>query len=529
MSGMPRLWRTLSFGLAAVLAAGVAFALLRAPLARTLALRHFSQAIAARDDSSARAALRATLDLDPLHPSARRLLAELYLRERLVGEAFLELQAQVDAFPGDSAAFIGLAEARSQASQFAPAEAALNSALDLMPDRTDLRRRRAELRALLGRYRSARIDAEAAARAGLNVAPLLADIDARVRTPCVPPAAAASAGDAESWPGELGGEIRDFARALRGRDWSRVASALSAARERHPGTMLAPWMEGLANLSFGDLQGAEKSFRRALEISPRSHRPITNLLAVWSRREGPLRAADELMKIVERDPQFAYPLPIAASAYIEADQPARAEQVVRRLFQVMPDAPQPYVEVARFLLQLDRPSDAIATAADGLARFPRAADLFIEQARAYAALGDRNGALRAYRSALEVRPDDQQAAAQLALLLARRSDLESREDALRIVRELECDAPADAEVLGAIGLVLLQAGGDPAAARTWLEAARNRAPESPHLRYWLALAYARSRDVSDASRELTQVLASGLHFEEEPDARRLLEEIRVGP
>jgi Flp pilus assembly protein TadD len=93
------------------------------------------------------------------------------------------------------------------------------------------------------------------------------------------------------------------------------------------------------------------------------------------------------------------------------------------------------------------------------------------------------------------------------------------------VQALEVDSPSDAEVLGAMGVVLLTAGHDPRRARPWLEAALGLAPEEPGLHYHLALAYSRSGDLALAREEVAEALRSKAAFDEEGDARRLAREI----
>ncbi len=486
--------------------------------------------LAAGDEGTAASELTFALENDPLHPSAQRLLGELHLRRHEFEEAFLCLQSHADAFPDDEEGWSDLAELRLQTSQLEEAEAALTSAVGRAPDRVDLLQRRAEIRYRRGRYHGALMDAQAVLRREAGSAPartILGEATKHLREmECRPPALAPLHGEAEAWPGQLGATIRDFKAAARRKDWAAVSTLVRETRERYPHTMLGPWLDGVSSIEFGDLGNAERLLREALAVSPRSHRPITNLVAVWSRQRGAADTGDQLLQMVDRDPAFAYPLPIAAGAYLEAGQPARAEAAIRRMFEVVPGSPVPFREVAKFLLQLDRASDAIATVNDGLARFPGNADLLVEQAHAYAALGDREAAIRAYEAALSARPDDQHSEAELArLLVTARKDAPSHGRALQIVRDLECDAPLDSDLLLAIGVVLLDSGNDPRRARGWLEAARDRAPESPQLRYQLALAYARTKDVAAARRELQAALQTGGNFDEEPDARRLLHDL----
>jgi predicted Zn-dependent protease len=486
--------------------------------------------LARGEERDATAELGSAVEDDPLHQGARRLLGELYLRGHQVERAFLELQSYTDAFPDDPEGWSDLAEVRLQASQPEQAEAALTSAVERAPERADLRLRRADLRSRIGHFHGAAVDAQAVVRhdpGTVAAATVLATARARLEAgDCGPARGQPPGADATAWPGGLGELMREFAAANRNRSAASTSALAARATQEYPGTMLGPWLEGVSSLTLGDLDRAERSFREALASSPRSHRPVTNLVALWSRQRGPGYAGDQLVRMVDRDPGFAYPLPIAAAAYLEDSQPTRAEATIRRMFRVLPASAVPFRDVARFLVQLDRASDAIATASEGLARFPADPDLLEEQARAYARLGDREGALRSWESALSARPDDDAAAAQLArVLIAARKDAQGQRRALQLVRLLECDAPSDPDVLGAIGLVLLEAGNDAAGARRWLEAARDRAPDSPRLRFELALAYARVQDAAGARRELREAIRSGRPFDEEPEARRLLHEL----
>jgi hypothetical protein len=102
----------------------------------------------------------------------------------------------------------------------------------------------------------------------------------------------------------------------------------------------------VVELSNRRLESAERLFHEALAVSPRSHRPITNLITIWSTQQGVLHTADQLVALAERDPGFTYPFPIAARAYLEADQPARAESTARLALTALPDSPLPYRDVA---------------------------------------------------------------------------------------------------------------------------------------------------------------------------------------
>jgi tetratricopeptide (TPR) repeat protein len=556
-------WRRIALALTAALALAAAGFAARTPLQRWQTGRHFARAqrmLSAGQDAAAADELALVLRRDPSHRAARLALADLELRRGRIEQGFLHLVSYTELAPEDASGWIRLADLQGTLGQPAEVEAALTHALEAGPERDRLRRRRAEVRLHLGRFRSALADAELAVRADpadvegwivlsravaivrgpaagadtVRKAIAAAGEDARLLSlsrqippeAVRPPSRPAPVGQTESWPGDLGVKAREFRALIHQADWSGVAGVVRSARERYPGTLLGPWLEGIAALAEGRQERAEQALLEALAVSPRSHRAVTSLIGLWSRQKGAEYTGDRLVALAEQDPGFAYPLPIAAHAYLEAAQPAKAEATIRRLLALLPASPLPFRETARFFLAVDRPSDAMANCTQGLSRFPQDADLQLLLARAALSLGDRERAIAAYDDALAARPDSDEAAAQLARLLATaRKDAASRERALRLVRELELDQPADPDVLAAMGAVLLGAGGDPRRARLWLEAARQAAPEEPGVRYQLALAYARTGERALARKELGEALRSGRAFEEEPEARRLAREL----
>jgi tetratricopeptide (TPR) repeat protein len=388
-------------------------------------------------------------------------LAAVELSQDRIEPAFLHLLAYTEMFPEDADGWIALADLRAKAAQPQEAEAALTQALELAPQREHLRTRRASLRSRIGRHHGALVDAQAALERDPRdtEASLIARTEvARMRgTDAAQPAEvelSPRSSAAENWPGQLGPTIRDFLADLRAKRWSNATRISRSARETYPDTMLGPWLEGIVAFSGGELRNAEDRFQEALKVSPRSHRVITNLIVLWSREGGPAATAEHLVALVERDPGFTYPLPIAARAWLEASQPRQAEQTIRRMFELLPGSSLPYREAATFYLLVDRASEAISTAADGIARFPAAPELHLLQARASLSLGDREAAIRSFDAALRLRPDDQVAAAHLArLLVTARKDAASHARALALVRNLKVDQPSEEEVLTAMSEV----------------------------------------------------------------------------
>ena len=110
----------------------------------------------------------------------------------------------------------------------------------------------------------------------------------------------AATGRADQWPGTLGMLMQDLLGRIRARNWTAAGMVASTAQSEYAGTMLGPWLAGTVELSQGDAEAAERHFREAQEIAPRSHRAITSLIAVWSRLKGPSWSGEQLLKLWEQ-------------------------------------------------------------------------------------------------------------------------------------------------------------------------------------------------------------------------------------
>jgi len=332
---------------------------------------------------------------------------------------------------------------------------------------------------------------------------------------------------ADRWPGKLGALLRDVATDLGRRDWAAAEGLAAQARRDHPGSWVGPWLEGVVEQARGNLEAAERRLLEALAVSPRAHRPVTNLAAVWARRHDRLTAADRLVALVDADPTFEYPLPIAARTYLEADQPARAEATARRMLAAAPGSARAHAELATLYLELDRPSDALQTCEQGLIRFPGDPELMLRAARSKAALGDRAGAVSAYEALLTRQPDHHLGTAELALILVERGEADASRRAGALVEGLQMDGPLEPEALGAIGRVALKISGNPARAVEALGLAVRGAPEDPTLRYYLGLASKAGGKPELALSALRSALQLGRPFPEDAETRKLIAELET--
>jgi tetratricopeptide (TPR) repeat protein len=504
------------------------------------------------------AALRSAVRRDPRLGEARELLARLELQRGNVEEAFLEYQSLSELEPDRPDGWRGLARVRGEAGQPEEELFALDHVLEMDPADVAARRERARLRDRIGQHQGALLDAirlletdgrdvqawlvrihaerrlhgeraaasvvqEAIGKVGEDMS-LVAERSSTTPAPGSGPLTLKEgfADRADRWPGKLGALLRDVGNDFGRRDWAGAEALALQARRDHPGSWVGPWLEGVVDQARGNLEAAEAPLLEALAVSPRSHRPVTNLAAVWARRHDRLTAADRLVALVDADPAFEYPLPIAARTYLEVDQPARAEATARRMLSAAPGSARPRAELATLYLELDRPSDALQICEQGLVRFPGDPELMLRAARSKAALGDREGAISAYEALLTRQPDHHLGAAELAVILAERGDADPSRRAQALVQGLELDGPLEPEALGAIGRVALKVSEKPARAVEALELAVRGAPEDPTLRYYLGLASNVEGKPERALSALRSALQLGRPFQEEGEARKLI-------
>ena len=487
--------------------------------------------MAASSETERVAALARVLELQPSHEQAMLQLAQVELDARRLESAFLRFQTVVEAHPAAALGWLGLAQVRAAAGQLGAASLAADEAVAAAPALVPAHR----LRATLCLQAQRNVCAEVAARTLGALVPqepvgasVLAQATSRLAGPAgAPPANFGSPADAAQWPGLLGQRMREFGQHLQRQEWELAVNLANDAALRWPGTFLGDWLHGIVELSRGRLDEAEQRLQKALVLAPRSHRVLTNLTAVWARKNGPRAAGVRLLDIVERDPGAVYAVSIAAQAFLQAREPALAEASLRKAVAASPRSTPARTFLARYLLELDQPDAALETLDAALTSLPGQPALELLRARALIARGDRSAAQDVCRQVLAKRPDADEAAGLLVLLLLDASGDETtrataRRQANDLVVRLERNVPIDATAREAIGRTRAAFHNDFDGARGWLSAARNAAPDEPRIRYHLAAVLARLGRTPEAVNELRAALEHGQTFTEEADARRLL-------
>src|SRR5262249_46948768 len=130
------------------------------------------------------------------------------------------------------------------------------------------------------------------------------------------------------------------------------------------------FVQGILELARGRTEEARKQLVASLAASPRSPVVLTALSKAWSREKGAVFAGDQLMRVADQDPGFAFASYLAARAYVDGREPGRAESALQRALRSDGGSPLPYRYLALFYLDLDRTADAAEVCQQGHARFP---------------------------------------------------------------------------------------------------------------------------------------------------------------
>ncbi|RMF22357.1 MAG: tetratricopeptide repeat protein [Deltaproteobacteria bacterium] len=275
---------------------------------------------------------------------------------------------------------------------------------------------------------------------------------------------------------------------------------------------------GMANERTGDHKGAERNYRRGLELDP-DNVEIHNALGWTLFQEGRTEeAVEEYERALAVDPNYVKSHNNIALALVELGRLEEAADHYRKSVELDPDQPEIYSDIGFIEGQLGRPDKALAYYRKALERDPKCASAHFNLAVVALGEGRLDEAESHYRTALETRPD---AATHngLAFTLLRKGRLD--EAAAEFRRALEID-PKYVPAYNNLAGVLEKQGKLEEAADTLRRSLKER--ESPTVHNRLGLLLVRLGRPREAAEEFRAALALNPAYEE---ARRNLEALAV--
>jgi pentatricopeptide repeat protein len=250
--------------------------------------------------------------------------------------------------------------------------------------------------------------------------------------------------------------------------YEEALSSLDLMLDRDPENLAALSLKGGVYVAMGDLDRAEETFRRCLELDPANSDVVAGLCRVEAMR-------------------------------------GRYERVIE-LAQVGRESRSPFgifdaIEV-HALVSLGRDDEADALLASALAEKPDDADLLSVYAERLIAQGKDAEAEAALTRAVANSPFHKRARRQLGELLARSG---RPEEAIEVYREMLRIQPDDADAYFAIGSIMLDS--DPGAALPYFEEACRLAPSRVFFLTSLGIAYLKDGRTTEAEAALRRAIA----------------------
>lgn len=301
------------------------------------------------------------------------------------------------------------------------------------------------------------------------------------------------------------------------------ATAASVTRV-HPELPLGPYLEGLVNESEQKQEAAAAAYARALEIQPSAAEPLTALVRIDIARKQPTQALARLDKVIASQPENVIARNLKGELLTSMKQIDPAIAVFNEAIVKAPKWWMPYRGLALAQLSGKHTDAAIETLERGMKNTDGITALGTDLAALYERVGRPDDAIRTYETMVTREPDSVAALNNLAMLLVNyRSDQTSLDRAQQLTGKLaKVSAPT---ILNTRGWVKFKRG-EYQESLPLLQEAVEKSPESPVMRYHLAMAQLRTGDKAAARENLEVALKSGNSFMGAKEAQSALEEIK---
>jgi tetratricopeptide (TPR) repeat protein len=201
-----------------------------------------------------------------------------------------------------------------------------------------------------------------------------------------------------------------------------VSESLNSARvqvNRYPKSARAHTNLGLACANAGNLSDAVSAFQEALKLDPDSYVASTHLAKVFASQVRLDEAEEIYRRLCVAFPGNVTPLMGLAYLAMRRDNFIEAEKLFRDVVGRRPATPVPFYHLAVLLLHRRETGEAIKLLRTALRHNVRSAALYQAIGVAYALAGDNERSARAFRTALTLSPNLDEALKGLANTLLR--------------------------------------------------------------------------------------------------------------
>ena len=333
--------------------------------------------------------------------------------------------------------------------------------------------------------------------------------------------------------------------------------ALATAREAanaNPDNPIALDLLGTTQLALGDTTNGLASYRKLAERQPGQAAPLVKLASVQIVAKDLPSARKTLQDALRIQPDFLEAQLMLGGVEIQGTRFDEASKLAQQVQQQHPDKPAGFVlEGDTAFARKDYP--AALAAYERVHKLGPSGALLIRQLQVFSATqrteeGEKRLAIwlashpqdASTRAALAdslIKGGQHKAAAEHYLILNKSNPnnlmvlnnlawslSESRDSrALAFAEQALKLKPDNPAVMDTLGWILVQQG-QTARGIKLLQQALTKAPDAAEIQFHLASAFAQSGDPSRAQRELERLLASGIAFSHEQEARALLQQLQ---
>jgi tetratricopeptide (TPR) repeat protein len=308
------------------------------------------------------------------------------------------------------------------------------------------------------------------------------------------------------------------------RDFAAARTSADDLETLIPNSPVGFYLAGLVAQAEGRLSDSERELDKALTLSPGNLDVVTARSQLDIRQGRAAQAVARVQSEVEHHPDESALLELLGETYVAAKDYPHAVQTLTRTIQLAPNWWLPHRDLATARLATKDTAGAIAAYESGVKAAPAEPQLVIGLADLYASQGRIDDAIARYEALYALNPRLVVVANNLAMLLVNhKTDPHNLDRAKELTAAF---ASSDsASLLDTNGWVKFKRG-EVQEALPVLEKAVEREPESPVIRYHLAMAQLKTGQRDKARTNLQTALGKAGAFEGSEDARLALVELK---
>lgn len=296
---------------------------------------------------------------------------------------------------------------------------------------------------------------------------------------------------------------------------------LLKARQLAPDTPGPSIQTGNLRVAQGRRKEAEAAYEQALKTDPTSLEALRDLTEFYLQQKEPDKALARLDAQTAAANTSEYHYLRAAVLSSKQDLPA-CEQELQKSIALDKSNLEAIEGLAHVEIARGMADQAIAVYQKAIQDNPTKDQLYVSLGSLLESRGNLDAAQQSYKQALQLRPDNAEAANNLAYLLLKTG--ENFDRALTLAQQARRAMPNSPNAADTLGWAYFKRGMYTQAEQLFEEAA-SKVPDNPTYQYHLGMAYQGEKHVSEARLHLERVLKIDPNYENASDVRKALAEL----